>query len=321
MVEAARQQSMAARRWVALRAQPASTSRGAATMRDRWTAADLGQLDRQIVEVLAADHPQSVRHTFYVQTDPRLPVAVDKSEAGYRRVQRRLHALRESGAVPFDWIVDATRRGFHTATYRSGADFLRRVAGLYRADVWRGAATHCEIWCESRSIAGVLEADCRETATSLFPTAGFASDSLIFEAARDHVRHQGSTSRGVVLYCGDHDPSGLEIDRDAEAKLRRYIDRLGGDPDWLEFRRLAITPAQIVAYGLPTKPRKASERRRPEVTATVEAEAMPAGDLRRIVRSAVEAYLPAGALHAAQVAEASERAGLLRLAGFTVQAP
>ena len=290
-------------------------------MRERWNDADLAQLDRQIIDTLEADNPQSVRHVFYLMTDPRRAVSVAKSDGGYRRVGRRLHALRESGAVPFEWITDATRRGFHVATYQGGADFLRRVAGLYRHNVWQDAQTHCEIWCESRSIAGVLEADCREIAVSLFPTAGFASDSLIFEAARDHVYHQDRTMRGAIFYCGDFDPSGLEIDRDAEAKLRRYIDRLGGDPDWLEFQRLAITPAQIVEHDLPTKPRKASELRRPDVTATVEAEAMPAGDLRRIVRSAVEAYLPAGALHAAQVAEASERAGLLRLAGFTVQAP
>ena len=122
-------------------------------------------------------------------------------------------------------------------------------------------------------------------------------------------------ARGVIFYVGDFDPSGLEIDRDAEGKLRRYIDRLGGDPDWLEFRRLAITAAQIEHYALPTKPRKPSERRRPDVLATVEAEAMPAGDLRAIVRSAVESYLPAGALQAARIAEESERAGLLALYG------
>jgi hypothetical protein len=32
----------------------------------------MSTLARQIYEVLAADHPQSVRHLFYRMTDPRL---------------------------------------------------------------------------------------------------------------------------------------------------------------------------------------------------------------------------------------------------------
>ena len=290
-------------------------------MRERWNDTDLAQLDRQIVEALAQDHPQSVRHCFYRMTDTRLKVNVEKDDGGYRRVQRRLHDLREGGGVPFDWVTDSTRRGFHVQTFSGGADFLRRVTGLYRANIWAGVGTHVEIWVESRSIGGVLEADCRELAVSLYPTAGFSSDSLIYEAARDHVAYQDETARGAILYVGDHDPAGVLIDQDAERKLRRHIDRLGGDPNWLHFERLAITPAQIVEHDLPTKPRKPGDRRRPDVVETVEAEAMPAGELRRLVRSSVESYLPAGALHAGQVAEASERAGLLRLADFTVQAP
>ncbi len=290
-------------------------------MPKRWTAADLEQLDRQIVETLEADNPQSLRHCFYLMTDPRRAVSVAKTKNGYRQVQRRLHELRESGAVPFAWITDSTRRGYHVATYSGAGDFLRRLAGTYRADLWQGAKTHVECWVETRGIAGVLEADCNELAISLFPTAGFGSHSMFYKAARDHVFYQKTkTTRGVVLFIGDYDPAGMLIDQDAELKLKWHIERLGGDPDWLDFQRLAITPAQIASYDLPTKPRQSGERRRPDVMETVQAEALPARELRRIVRAAVEAHLPAGALHAAQVAEASERAGLLNLS-FTVPVP
>ena len=40
---------------------------------------------------------------------------------------------------------------------------------------------------------------------------------------------------------------------------------------------------------------------------TVETEAMPAGEMRRLVREAVESYLLAGALRAVRIAEESER--------------
>jgi hypothetical protein len=103
--------------------------------RERRTRARIDQLDEQISDVLRADHPQSVRHVFYRMTNPRLPEPVEKSERGYRHVQRRLTELRRQGVVPYGWITDATRRGYFTTTYEDAADFVRRVHGLYRADL------------------------------------------------------------------------------------------------------------------------------------------------------------------------------------------
>jgi hypothetical protein len=51
--------------------------------RIRRTKAQTAQLEAQIFDVLAQDHPQSVRHVFYRMTDPRLPEPVLKTERGY----------------------------------------------------------------------------------------------------------------------------------------------------------------------------------------------------------------------------------------------
>ena len=114
--------------------------------RRRRTRAAVEQLERQIHDVLAGDHPQSVRHLFYRMTDPRLPEPVEKSEKGYRDVQRRVVEMRRSGAIPYGWITDATRAGYFVDTFRGAGEFLRRVHGLYRADLWQDAASYCEVW-------------------------------------------------------------------------------------------------------------------------------------------------------------------------------
>src|SRR4051812_49851184 len=85
--------------------------------RERRTKAQISQLRLQMYEVLAHDHPQSVRHVFYRMTDPRLPEPVEKSERGYVTVQRQLVTMRLSGAIPFGWITDATRSGYFTDTF------------------------------------------------------------------------------------------------------------------------------------------------------------------------------------------------------------
>lgn len=284
---------------------------GVVKTRTRRTSAETAQLERQIYGVLEADHPQSVRHVFYRMTDPRLPVFVEKSDHGYKQIQLRMTEMRRAGTLPYSWITDATRRGHFVNTFNGKAEFIQAFAGLYRADLWAYADEYVEVWCESRSIAGVIERDCRDLAVSLFPSGGFSSLTLAYSSAMgiNEATNNGEKAAHVI-YIGDYDPAGVLIDLSIEKELRQHLHSAVD----LSFHRIAITEVQIDEYDLPTKPRKEGDRRSQHVKATVEAEAMPAATMRRLLRDTVESFLPEGALEAARVAEQSEQAGLRALA-------
>ncbi len=277
--------------------------------RARRTKQRIEQLDDQIVAVLAADHPQSVRHVFYRMTDPRLPEPVEKSERGYRHVQHRCVELRRSGRIQYSWITDATRRGYFTPTYRNAGDFLRSVAGHYRADLWQQADHYVEIWVESRSIAGVVQDDCQELAVSLYPAGGFSSITLAFESAQ-YINSESAGKPVTIFYIGDYDPAGVLIDVAIERELRTHLDP-GID---LTFERIGITAEQIKLHDLPAKPRKLTDKRSLHIAETVEAEAMPAHLLRELLRERIERLLPRHALYVAKAAERSERRHIERIA-------
>jgi hypothetical protein len=281
------------------------------SMRQRRSNAEIQQLDLQIVEALAADHPQSVRHIFYLMTDPRLPEPVEKSDRGYRHVQDRCVKLRRSGRIQYSWIADMSRRGYHVDTFDSAGDFLRRTASLYRSNLWRDATYKCEVWAESRSIASVLQQDCEELAVSLFPCGGFSSLSFVHEAAEQH-NASGDCRPLVVLYVGDYDPAGVLIDKSLESELRRHLD-----PEiHLYFHRVGLNEDQVSTYDLPTKSRKLTDKRSQHVEYSVEAEAMPAHVLRGLVRLEIEAMLPERALEVARIVEKEEREQLLTFAAI-----
>ena len=288
--------------------------RASTLKRDRRTKARTQLLDEQIIAVLREDHPQSVRHVFYRMTDPRLGEPVEKSDRGYRHVQERCVKLRRYGLIPYNWIADMSRRGYFVNTYDDAGDFLRRMGHLYRADLWRDSDYRCEVWAESRSIASVILNDCQELAVDLFPCGGFSSLSFIHEAAQQHNASQ-DTRPLIVLYVGDYDPAGVLIDQSLERELREH---LRADID-MDFRRIAINEEQVEQYELPTKPRKEGDKRSQHLTYTVEAEAMPARDLRELLRVHVEALLPENALHVAKVAEQSERRHIAKMAGLFQQ--
>ena len=116
-------------------------------------------------------------------TDPRLPEPVEKTEHGYKQLVARLVALRRAGRVPYEWVSDSTRAGQHVNTWDDPAELMHAAAEAFRTDPWKDAGCYVEVWCESRSIAGVLVAECASRVVSLYPSGGFTSLSLPFEAA------------------------------------------------------------------------------------------------------------------------------------------
>ena len=279
--------------------------------RNRRTDAQVGELDAQIIKALKNDHPQSVRHIFYLMTDPRLPEPVEKSDRGYRHVQARCVTLRRSGAIPYGYFADLSRRGYFVNTFSSASDFLNRMAGQFRADLWRDTDSRCEVWAESRSIASVILDDCEQLAVDLYPCGGFSSLSFVHEAA-ENLNDSGDDRPLQVLYIGDYDAAGVLIDQSLQRELRLHLRSDIG----LTFERIGINADQIAEYDLPMKPRKGSDRRSQHIDCAVEAESMPAKILRAILRDKVEALLPVNALAVAKVAEKSERGHLTRMAAI-----
>ena len=267
------------------------------------------QLERQIIEAITEDHPQSVRHVFYQMTNPKLHLPVDKDQSGYNCVQRLCVRLRRQELIPYGWIVDSTRRGYHVLPFDDAGDLIEHFSGLYRQDLWARTQDYVEVWCESDSIAGVIESECQRVGVSLYPTRGFCSVTLIHQAA-EGIRTWARQRPVKIIYVGDFDPAGILIDDKVLEGLRGHLSNHS-----IEKMRVAVTAEQ--AKDLPSKPRKKGDKRLPGIKRTVEAEAIPAGELRKMVRNTVEQFLPKGALHAARVAEASEQAGLRRLAELT----
>ena len=261
--------------------------------------------DASIVAVLIDDHPQSVRHVFYRLTDPSLPGSVEKTEAGYRQVQQRVKWLRENEHIPYDWIADMTRAAHWNYGYGDGAQFLNSYLHLYRQDLWTNAAVQVEVWCEARSMVGVLNPVCREFCVPLFPSGGYASDSFLYQAAQQLVRNGADA---VIYHVGDYDDDGLTIADTINRRIPELMRRITSTPPQFRFERLAVTEQQIRDLSLPEKPAKATRRRR--VRLTVEAESIPAATIRRLLTDTLASHLDADLLERTEAIEQAQRASL-----------
>lgn len=115
----------------------------------------------------------------------------------------------------------------------------------------------------------------------------------------------------------------LAIDHGLTASQARALRELNplADVEWMEFERLALTPAQIEEYDLPVRPPKASDVRTAKFAGrgAVEVEALPVEVLLSIVTSAILDLIDPAGLHIAEEAERSEREIAERIAATPVQ--
>ena len=145
-------------------------------------------------------------------------------------------------------------------------------------------------------------------------TRGYPSLTFVNAAAED-IAERGKPA--YLYYFGDHDPSGVDIPRKVESDLRTFAP--GAD---MYFQSVAVTPRQIAAWELPTRPTKKTDSRSKNFEGeSVEVDAIEPKTLRELVRDCIERHVDQRALEVVEVAEESEREILERMAASTWRGP
>lgn len=129
---------------------------------------------------------------------------------------------------------------------------------------------------------------------------GYASLSFLHSAAESI---NDLDVPAYLYHLGDFDPSGVK----AGEKIEETLCKLAPDAE-IYFERIAVTPAQIAAWDLPTRPtKKTDSRARKFGDKSVELDAIDPDRLRALVRDAIDQHLPAEQFDVLKAAEQSER--------------
>ncbi len=257
-----------------------------------------------IYEVVAEDHPMTVRQVFYRLVSLG---TIEKTEAEYKgTVIRLLGQMRLAKELPFDWIADNTRWMRKPDTYSGLNQALRETARFYRRALWDNQSVYVEVWLEKDALAGVLYEETAVYDVPLMVTRGYASLSYLYTAA-EAIAEQDKPA--FLYYFGDFDPSGVDIPRNIEQRLREFAPEAE-----IHFECVAVTPEQIRDWELPARPTKKTDTRSGKFDgASVEVDAIQPSMLRKLVRDRIAEHIDRKALKVLQVAEKSEREYLEQL--------
>jgi hypothetical protein len=163
--------------------------------RNRATKAEVEYRRLRLVGIIAEMQPMTVRQVFYQATVHNL---VEKSEAGYNKVQTDLVQMRRVGDLPYSWLPDNTRWQRRPRTYNGVQAALEDTARFYRKSLWADADAYVEVWLEKDALAGVIMPVTSMYDVPLMVARGYASLSFLHSAA-EHIGEIEVPTTSIIL--------------------------------------------------------------------------------------------------------------------------
>ncbi|USN15074.1 hypothetical protein LESZY_00400 [Brevundimonas phage vB_BpoS-Leszy] len=186
------------------------------------------------------------------------------SEQSYNRLGETISNARLAGLVSWDAIEDKTRfvRGKDHWNGDTGHfNFMRDSKKWFNIDMWENQPNYVEVWIEKDALLGVIERPCWELDVPYMSCRGYMSQSEEWAAANRFSEAADSGRNPVLIYLGDHDPSGIDMSRDHNDRLTMFLEHLGVDVD---VRRVALNLDQVQKYKPPENPTKPKDSRSPD---------------------------------------------------------
>ena len=204
-----------------------------------------------ITDYQAAGYDLTLRQLYY-QFVSRGFIA--NTEKEYNKLSVLISNARLAGMISWRAIVDRTRTSRSNSHFTDPGDILSTAAETYKLDTRADQDSYIEVWIEKEALIGVIEPVCRELDVRYLACKGYLSQSAMWAAAQRIIEKNNDDQKAVVLYLGDHDPSGLDMSRDVQSRLNLFRADVKVD-------RIALNMDQIEQYNPPPNPAKATDKR------------------------------------------------------------
>lgn len=259
-------------------------------------------INRIIDEYTAQGLRLTLRQTFYQLVTRN---AIRNLEREYKNLSSLVSDGRLAGLIDWSAIEDRVRVPRSPSEFANLGELVDAALAAYRLPRWKGQARYVELWVEKDALAGVLEPLSREHHVTLMVNRGYSSQSAMYEAAR---RFRAAKKPGILLYLGDHDPSGEDMVRDIQDRL----DLFGAN---VEVRKIALTMAQVQEHNPPPNPAKMTDPRAALYVErhgdeSWEVDALPPNVLAALIREAFLGVIDTGAMDAIKEQEERDKSRL-----------
>jgi hypothetical protein len=230
----------------------------------------------QLVERIG---PISLRTLHYSLVSKEI---IPNTRSAYKSLSEYIVKARKDGRLSWDSIIDETRHSIanfydyyispddhiHKLLYQLGElhnEYESKI--LYK---WYKQPYYVEVWLEKNALVGAFKKFLEGKHVRLVPNRGYGSWTYAYEncerlyhmmyekdrkyAGKGDVVEDNSILKEIhILYFGDYDPSGVDMDTFQDKQIAYFVERLRLEN--VHFHRIAITEEQIKKFRLPSKPK------------------------------------------------------------------
>ncbi|MCK4544723.1 hypothetical protein KAU43_04230 [candidate division WOR-3 bacterium] len=202
----------------------------------------------------------------------------------YKRVCKFLTDLKYGGYIDWDAIEDRGRVPKREPQWDTIQDLIDSAVDSYRLPRWSDQEFYVELYCEKEAMESVLRPIAEKYHVYFGYNKGYTSSSTMYDTAKRVNKQLDNEKTVVLLYLGDHDPSGIDMVRDVEDRIKEFLIawRYGlddDDPDyprwqtqeWIDdhfsVEHIALTTEQVKKYNPPPNSAKVTDPRAKEYIA------------------------------------------------------
>jgi hypothetical protein len=184
---------------------------------------------------------------------------IPNTNQSYKLLSAATVKARKFGLIPWDCFYDHGRQvlGNFQEDYRSpiqfiqqGIDFLKNAPQKYTIPRWYKQTRYVEVWIEKQALADTFISFLKDRQVKVAVNKGYPGWSFLYDNCNRLQQVNKKTGKNInVLYFGDFDPSGEDMDRHMRQSFATF-----GLKDTINFQRIAVTKEQIEQFNLPPIP-------------------------------------------------------------------
>lgn len=194
----------------------------------------------------------TIRQLYYQLVSKKIIV---NSQGSYDNFNHHLTTAREKDLIDYEIFEDRSRYIITPASVSMRTDSKDHIKKIIKMslnppdlDIWENQQYYVEIWIEKDALVRLFSAVTNKMQVALFPSRGYTSVTKI-EEARKRFKENAEMKRkkGILLYAGDLDPSGMDIYQNIRNKFKNEGN--------IEIKRFALNQEQVGNLAaMPIKP-------------------------------------------------------------------
>jgi hypothetical protein len=178
----------------------------------------------------------------------------------FDKAQRLINDCRKNGFLPIDFTVEDEARSADNLEECDARDPAAYVVDLVAEldrwneylpeSFWDYQPVYIQMVVEKIDLKSLFMPVCEQYRVPLINSRGWSDLNMRAGLMRRFREHEEQGRTPILLYCGDHDPVGLQIPDTLRGHLEDLAEAVGWSPDNLVVERFGLNADFIEEHGL-----------------------------------------------------------------------